>query len=154
MTGYHGYILLVDQDGLEWTLGVSAGRVCLSEDSPFLVLPRPIDGNVWEQVPLVDCEFPWPAEAPIASGGLIEFVPAIPPLEWRGYGERLTASAFGIEVFYQVSGLPGEWTLKSPGAREYVDTPGYETQHAAKAAAQLDFERRVRASLRKTEAPE
>lgn len=74
-------------------------------------------------------------------------------LEWRARHPMLStqtfeASAFGIEVFYHVSGMPGNWTLKSPGADCYVDTPGYETQIAAKNAAQVDYERRVRAALR------
>jgi hypothetical protein len=69
----------------------------------------------------------------------------IKQLEWRGHGAQLDASAFGIETFYRVSGEPGDWTLMSPGPREYVDTPGYETQAAAKAAAQIDFERRLKA---------
>ncbi len=73
-------------------------------------------------------------------------------LEWLSRHPMLSdqtfeASAFGIKVFYQVSGFPGNWTLKSPGADRYVDTPGYETQIDAKNAAQVDYERRVRAAL-------
>lgn len=76
-------------------------------------------------------------------------------LEWRsaGYdGQTLEASALGLEVFYRVHGKPGDWTLTSPGAREYVHTPGYETRADAQAAAQADYERRVLAAL--TPAPQ
>ncbi|WP_218961088.1 hypothetical protein [Ruegeria sediminis] len=65
-------------------------------------------------------------------------------LKWIGLGDRLEAPAFGIEVFYRVTGRPGDWTLMSPGATSYVLTPGYETQAAAKDAAQVDFERRIK----------
>lgn len=37
-------------------------------------------------------------------------------LEWRGVGDRIEASALGLEVFYRVEGQPGDWTLISPGA--------------------------------------
>lgn len=72
-------------------------------------------------------------------------------LDWKttGYdGQTLQASAFGIKVFYQVRGVPGNWELVSPGENEYVSTPGYGTQVAAKRAGQIDFERRVEAELR------
>lgn len=68
-------------------------------------------------------------------------------LEWRGVGDRIEASALGLEVFYRVEGQPGDWTLISPGATSYVRTPGYQSQAAAKAAAQVDFDRRIRAEL-------
>lgn len=68
-------------------------------------------------------------------------------LAWKGVGSRLHATAFGIEFFYLVNGKPGDWTLTSPGAHSYVSTPGYETQRAAQAAAQTDFERRVSAEI-------
>lgn len=74
----------------------------------------------------------------------------VKPLTWRadGYhGQALVASALGLDVFYRVDGKPGNWTLTSPGAREYVQTPGYETRAAAQAAASVDFERRIRAAL-------
>lgn len=65
-------------------------------------------------------------------------------LDWRGYGATLDAAAFGIDTFYRVEGEPGNWALISPGPREYLRTPGYKSQVAAKAAAQVDFDRRVR----------
>lgn len=68
-------------------------------------------------------------------------------LEWRGVGDRIEASALGLEVFYRVEGQPGDWTLISPGATSYVRTLGYQSQAAAKAAAQVDFDRRIRAEL-------
>ena len=76
-------------------------------------------------------------------------------LEWRsaGYdGQTLEASALGLKVFYRVHGKPGCWTLTSPGASEYVHTPGYETRAYAQAAAQVDYERRILAAL--TPAPQ
>lgn len=69
-------------------------------------------------------------------------------LDWSGYGDNLDATALGFETFYRVSGAPGNWTLKSPGKTGYVDTPGYNTQAAAKAAAQVDFERRISLEIR------
>lgn len=72
-------------------------------------------------------------------------------LEWQGHGDKLEASAFGIGVFYRVRGEPGAWELMSPGKTQYVFTPGYETQIDAKNAAQVDFERRVRASMTEVE---
>jgi len=75
---------------------------------------------------------------------------AVKPLEWKpaGYdGQSLEASALGLEVCFRVHGKPGDWTLTSPGAREYVHTPGYETRADATAAAQTDFERRIFAAL-------
>ncbi|MFP1646141.1 hypothetical protein [Pontitalea aquivivens] len=69
-------------------------------------------------------------------------------LEWRVSGARIEASALGIEVFYRIEGGPGNWTLISPGKREYVRTPGYQTQAAAKAAAYVDLDRRIRIELR------
>ena len=68
-------------------------------------------------------------------------------LTWNGVGDRVTASAFGIEVFYLVQGEPGDWTLTTPNKTRYAHTPGYETQRAAQAAAQIDFERRVNAEI-------
>lgn len=68
-------------------------------------------------------------------------------LKWEGYGASLTAGALGLDVFYMVNGAPGNWTLASPGARAYVSTHGYVTQSAAKAAAQVDLDRRIRAEL-------
>lgn len=69
-------------------------------------------------------------------------------LEWRGAGDQIEASALGLEVFYRIEGEPGNWTLISPGKREYVRTPGYQSQAAAKAAAYVDLDRRIRAGLR------
>lgn len=68
-------------------------------------------------------------------------------LKWEGRNECLTASALGLAVFYKVEGQPGDWTLISPGATSYVRTAGYQSQAAAKAAAQVDFDRRIRAEL-------
>lgn len=71
-------------------------------------------------------------------------------LEWRGAGDRIEASALGLDVFYRIEGEPGDWTLISPGKREYVRTPGYQTQASAKAAAWVDFDRRIRAEIRES----
>lgn len=71
-------------------------------------------------------------------------------LEWTGNNSQLEASALGLEVFYRIEGGPGDWTLISPGKREYVRTPGYQTQVAAKNAAQVDFDRRIRTELRES----
>jgi len=74
-------------------------------------------------------------------------------LKWRSAGydrQILEASALGLEVFYRVHGKPGDWTLTSPGAQEYVHTPGYETRADAQAAAQADYERRIIAALSST----
>lgn len=71
-------------------------------------------------------------------------------LVWNGVGDRVTASAFGIEVFYIVQGEPGDWTLTSPGKSRYVHTPGYKTQRAAQAAAQVDFARRAFAEIQQS----
>lgn len=78
-------------------------------------------------------------------------------LEWRSTGydrQTLEASALGLEVFYRVHGKPKDWTLTSPGAREYVHTPGYETRADAQAAAQTDYERRILAALTPAPQPE
>lgn len=68
-------------------------------------------------------------------------------LVWEGVGARVEAPALGLRVFYRVDGSPGNWTLTSPGETAYVQTPGYQTQRAAQAAAQIDFERRICAEL-------
>lgn len=71
-------------------------------------------------------------------------------LDWRQMsldGKRFGAEAFGIDTFYMVSGEPGDWTLTHPQGAAYGHTPGYGTQAGAKEAAQVDFERRVQASL-------
>lgn len=65
-------------------------------------------------------------------------------LEWRVSGDGVVAAAFGIGAFYQIVGKPGGWDLVAPGKDQYVRTPGYETQIAAKQAAQVDFERRLK----------
>lgn len=74
----------------------------------------------------------------------------VQPLAWcsAGYnGQSQEASALGLDVFYRVSGKPGDWTLTSPGAREYVHTPGYAARADARAAAQVDYARRVFGAL-------
>lgn len=81
----------------------------------------------------------------------------VKPLEWRpaGHdGQSLEASAFGVEVAYRVSGKPGDWTLTSIGMREYIRTPGYETRRDAQASGQVDFERRILATLTPAPQPE
>lgn len=72
---------------------------------------------------------------------------AFKTLEWNGYGDRIEAAAFGIKVFYWVRGEPSNWSLWTLGETSYLETPGYETQFSAKAAAQVDFNRRVLASI-------
>lgn len=82
--------------------------------------------------------------APKANAALVK------ALEWRPYGRHgqgFEAAALGLEVFYRVSGEPGNWTLTSPGATEYVHTPGYGTRAGAQDAAQVDLERRIRCAL-------
>ena len=68
-------------------------------------------------------------------------------LFWKGDGANLSADAFGIKMLYRIYGAPGNWTLKSPGPNDYVETSGYETQIAACTAAQIDFVRRIEASV-------
>lgn len=71
-------------------------------------------------------------------------------LDWKATGlngQSLAATAFGIDSFYLVRGTPGDWTLVSPGPTKYVETPGYESRAAATDAAQVDFDRRIRATL-------
>ena len=71
-------------------------------------------------------------------------------LDWRPLsvdGQQIAAEAFGISCFYLIRGTPGDWMLTHPGPTSYGHTPGYKSQVAAKQAAQVDFERRVRASL-------
>jgi len=77
----------------------------------------------------------------------IRFKTTFKSLDWRGYDSLLEADAFGIDGFYMVDGEPGDWTLHHPGPDTMHHTPGYDTQVAAKAAAQVDFQRRVLASL-------
>ncbi len=72
------------------------------------------------------------------------------PLQWEqtdAKGLRHRASAFGIMTFYMVAGEPGDWTLTSPQKTAYADTPGYRTLAGAKAAAIVDYKRRVQACL-------
>lgn len=73
--------------------------------------------------------------------------PKVAPLVWIARNDRVTAEAFGVREFYGVRGNPGAWSLISPGPDKYVETPGYQTQAGAKAAAQVDYERRVMAAL-------
>ena len=90
---------------------------------------------------LADCDF---RRAAPVSGVTVR------PLVWLAdglNGQALVASALGLDVFYRVDGKPGNWTLTSPGAREYVLTPGYETRAAAQAAASVDYERRILSAL-------
>lgn len=75
-------------------------------------------------------------------------------LQWRQTdfaGKTFAADAFGIKGFYRISGKPGEWSLLSPGPLTYMETPGYQTQVAAKDAASVDFKRRVEACFCKPE---
>ena len=68
-------------------------------------------------------------------------------LEWRGTNNCLAASALGIETFYRITGNPGNWELMKPALRDYVRLCGFETQIAAKNAAQVDFQMRIKAEL-------
>lgn len=71
-------------------------------------------------------------------------------LIWKpaGYhGQWLEASAFGIDVFYRVSGKPGDWVLMSPGGAAYQHMPGCPTRADAQVAAQNDFQRRLQAEV-------
>lgn len=75
----------------------------------------------------------------------------IKKLKWRNMtacGQKVGATAFGVRTFYMVlKEDDGSWTLMHPGTSVYGRTPGYETQVAAKNAAQVCFERRVHASF-------
>ncbi|MDP2086306.1 MAG: hypothetical protein Q8K20_14000 [Gemmobacter sp.] len=86
-----------------------------------------------------------PIPAPVSA----DAVP-VKPLVWSpsGYhGQALIAAACGMRVFYMIDGKPGDWTLTSPGETAYVHTPGYSTRAAAQAAAQVDFNRRIRSHI-------
>lgn len=70
------------------------------------------------------------------------------PLAWRVEASgRVCVSAFGIKTFFWLEGRPYDWSLWTLGETAYVETPGYQSQAAAKAAAQVDFNRRVLASI-------
>lgn len=71
----------------------------------------------------------------------------VKPLEWDGAGDRLSASAFGLSLAYRITGKPGDWTLMKTGATSYIHEEGFEAQKAAKAAAQADYETRIRSAL-------
>uniref|UniRef100_UPI00366A5957 hypothetical protein n=1 Tax=Rhizobium sp. SGZ-381 TaxID=3342800 RepID=UPI00366A5957 len=76
-------------------------------------------------------------------------------LEWivRGQSGELPviyAGAFGIDRFYSVKGMTGEWTLSYPGSDCMTHTEGFKTQTAARVAAQADYETRTRAAVEPT----
>lgn len=68
-------------------------------------------------------------------------------LKWDGYGDSLIANALGVKGFYRISGKPNAWTLTSPNETSFQGTPGFETQHAAMRAAQVDFNNRIESEL-------
>lgn len=76
----------------------------------------------------------------------------VKPLEWSFCGQSASrpvihASAFGIDRFYSVKGLPGEWTLSYPGSDSMTHVDGFSTQNAARVAAQADYEARAMAAV-------
>lgn len=68
-------------------------------------------------------------------------------LDWKGYGDELKASAFGISAFYRISGKPDDWTVTWPGEDRYVHNSGFKTQAEAKAAAFQDYQSRILSAL-------
>lgn len=64
------------------------------------------------------------------------------PIDWAWYGEGLRGGAFGIRVFYRISGEPGHWTLETPNADRYKRSQ-HPSQAAAKATANEDYKNRV-----------
>lgn len=74
-------------------------------------------------------------------------MPISTKLNWKEFDGQLDAAAFGIDAFYVVRGSVGSWSIWSPGPFSYAETPGYKAKSAAQAAAQLDYERRVLASI-------
>lgn len=68
-------------------------------------------------------------------------------LSWDVRSDCVSADAFGMQGFYVIVGTPGHWDLRYPsGIAMYYDQ-GHETQHAAREAAQVDFQRRVLQSI-------
>ena len=69
-------------------------------------------------------------------------------LDWIVRGQSaevpvIYAGAFGIDRFYSVKGTPGNWTLSYPGADCMTHLDGFQTQSAARKAAQADYEARA-----------
>lgn len=56
-------------------------------------------------------------------------------LEWKGVGDTIHASAYGIDRAYLIEGNPGNWSLRYVGNRQEESVDGYDTQAAAKQAA-------------------
>lgn len=119
----------------------------------------PVEIKAWHSTPTLDhigswatTRYPEFTVTYVRKDSIAEQVPAVlvKPLEWRVSKidqSHLSASAFGVEVFYFINGAPGNWTLFSPGGSGYVPTPGYESQAFAKAAAQTDYERRILSAI-------
>ena len=64
-------------------------------------------------------------------------------LQWivrgKSVGPVVYAGAFGVTHFYSISGKEGDWTLSYPGADCMIHVDGFETQHSAREAAQVDY---------------
>lgn len=60
----------------------------------------------------------------------------VKPLEWTGIGNEISATAYGIERAYLISGEPGNWQLRFVGNRQEEFLDGFERQAAAMRAAQ------------------
>ena len=73
------------------------------------------------------------------------------PLSWTVRSDCVSANAFGISGFYVIIGETGDWALRYPSETSMYHDHGYETQHAARAAAQVHFNAHVTASLKSVE---
>ena len=102
--------------------------------------------------------------AVVQSGGAMDAVAAINALTavqvvagqlgWTPLQNGAFADAFGLAGFYRVVGVPGLWELHRPrGVAMHVDD-GFDTQAAAKAAAEADYEARIRSALTAQPAPD
>ena len=81
----------------------------------------------------------------------VEALPAVQvvagQLGWTPLQNGAFADAFGLAGFYRIVGIPGFWELHRPrGVAMHVDD-GFDTQAAAKAAAQADYDARIRSAL-------
>ena len=101
------------------------------------------DGQTITSLELEDRRFPPPA-CFAAQANAQPVAWAVKPLEWRrGYcDERVTIEQASSEGLYQVRALDGEVWLDA--ARQATR---YATAEAAKAAAQADYDQRIRSAL-------
>ena len=78
-------------------------------------------------------------------------------LEWivrgKSVGPVVYAGAFGVTLFYSISGKEGDWTLSYPGADCMIHVDGFGTQHSAREAAQVDYVARASDAIEKGASP-